>query len=1018
MQQILQAEPARPRTRVSEIPLDLETIVLKAMAKDARDRYSSPDELADDLRRFLADRPIHARRPALWERTRRLCRRNPLVASLIVSVALLLVLGVIISFAYSVRLTGELAKTERAEEGERNAKQDALEKLWQSYLEQAKAQQSSHRIGQRFEGLRAVQDAQALVLQIGLSRRHLDSLRNVAIASLALPDLRKIREWEQWPADVGRSDFDERGERYARSEAPGTVTIRRVADDSEIAQFTGLGTNLWPRLTPDGRCIAISSDTGFKVWNLDGPRFTEVLDLPDVSMSGFSRDSRRVAVAFKDGKLELNDLQTSLPVRSLGTVLAPSWPLFNPNGQYLAVQSGEIIHIVDVDSGTRVRELRPPGTEFEFAWCADSKSLAIGVHPEGVLLWNVVTGTKAKPLPHRGGGVRVACNTTGDLLLSYSWWDGDLSLWNPQTGQLHLGGYWGVQSLATRSPPDGRLLLLALRQQRVTLWEVNPGPAYRSVARDVTSFSEYLSDCALSPDSRLLVASSQRGLTLWDLATGTQLDTIQIAGDAAAFDRSGQLLTNGPSGLLRWPIGNIIDSDAEHLAPRADGQPIEGKSAAPGDSGFQRIQIGPPQRTAAMPRSRYKRFGMSRDGQVVGVALGDGACVVHMDRPEQPILLGPHVDVRFVSVSPDGQYIATGSWIEGAKVWDASTGKIVKDLPVGISCQVVFSPDGRWLGTSSEGGQLWRVGTWEKGASLGGIGTSASGLVLAFSPLLPRPDSTPPAGSGQLLEGSILAMTQCNGVIRLIDPETGRTIAELAVPHQHRAHSMSFNFDGSKLLSTIQEERGMVHIWDLRLLRAELTALDLDWDWPALPASESHDKLRPLAVQVNLGSELSTVLTPEQTAQRSIDGFRAAHVANSNDAAVCNGLAWTLATAPEKLRRVDEALPFAEKAVQLTPGNALYANTLGVVYYRLGRFREAVDCLEANLSKQEDFGLPFDLYFLAMSYHQLGDSQRARELLIWANRWTESRIPKEKLLPEQLAELAAFRTEAEELIGK
>jgi serine/threonine protein kinase len=59
MRQVMHAEPARLRAIDAEIPLDLETIVLKAIAKDAGDRYSSPVELAEDLRRFLA---IHAPR--------------------------------------------------------------------------------------------------------------------------------------------------------------------------------------------------------------------------------------------------------------------------------------------------------------------------------------------------------------------------------------------------------------------------------------------------------------------------------------------------------------------------------------------------------------------------------------------------------------------------------------------------------------------------------------------------------------------------------------------------------------------------------------------------------------------------------------------------------------------------------------------------------------------------------------------------------------------------------------------
>ena len=55
-------EPARPRSLEPHIPRDLETIVLKAIQKEAQRRYQSTDELAEDLHRFLADEPIQARR--------------------------------------------------------------------------------------------------------------------------------------------------------------------------------------------------------------------------------------------------------------------------------------------------------------------------------------------------------------------------------------------------------------------------------------------------------------------------------------------------------------------------------------------------------------------------------------------------------------------------------------------------------------------------------------------------------------------------------------------------------------------------------------------------------------------------------------------------------------------------------------------------------------------------------------------------------------------------------------------
>jgi len=101
LQRIMAQEPPRLRNLIANVPRDLETIVSKAMAKEPPLRYPSAGELADDLQRFLDDCPIRARHVTSIERLWRWSRRNPVLASLGVTCAvLLLVIATVSSFGY------------------------------------------------------------------------------------------------------------------------------------------------------------------------------------------------------------------------------------------------------------------------------------------------------------------------------------------------------------------------------------------------------------------------------------------------------------------------------------------------------------------------------------------------------------------------------------------------------------------------------------------------------------------------------------------------------------------------------------------------------------------------------------------------------------------------------------------------------------------------------------------------------------------------------------------------------
>jgi serine/threonine protein kinase/Tfp pilus assembly protein PilF len=84
LRQIAFEEPAPPRRHNNAIPVELETIILKALEKNPADRYATAKELAEDLERFVKDEPIKARRPSLARRAKGWCRTHkPLVAVLV-----------------------------------------------------------------------------------------------------------------------------------------------------------------------------------------------------------------------------------------------------------------------------------------------------------------------------------------------------------------------------------------------------------------------------------------------------------------------------------------------------------------------------------------------------------------------------------------------------------------------------------------------------------------------------------------------------------------------------------------------------------------------------------------------------------------------------------------------------------------------------------------------------------------------------------------------------------------------
>jgi serine/threonine protein kinase len=111
--QIAFDEPRPLRQIDKQIPHELETIVQKAMAKSPEDRYATAQELGDDLRRFLEDQPIRARRPTLLQRARKWVHRHP---GVVVTATVALAAAVVILAVSTGLILGQYNRAEQAKD--------------------------------------------------------------------------------------------------------------------------------------------------------------------------------------------------------------------------------------------------------------------------------------------------------------------------------------------------------------------------------------------------------------------------------------------------------------------------------------------------------------------------------------------------------------------------------------------------------------------------------------------------------------------------------------------------------------------------------------------------------------------------------------------------------------------------------------------------------------------------------------------------------------------------------------
>ena len=176
--QVMNNEPPSPRKLKGTVPRDLETICLKCMEKAPARRYATAAEVAEELQRFLSNRPILARPVGNVERTWRWCRRNPALAGVLITHVFLFVAILIFSgIAYDVWRARRAERESnisaaKAKQSEKKSR-DALEALQGELLDRALVSAVRGDVDQTRKTLGKAHNA-------GASIEVIDSLRGLA----------------------------------------------------------------------------------------------------------------------------------------------------------------------------------------------------------------------------------------------------------------------------------------------------------------------------------------------------------------------------------------------------------------------------------------------------------------------------------------------------------------------------------------------------------------------------------------------------------------------------------------------------------------------------------------------------------------------------------------------------------------------------------------------------------------------------------------------------------------------